>query len=358
MHHSVLLLSRYERKGPSSRVRHINFIPALESAGFEITIAPLLNDAYLDRLYGGGRRDFRFLIKAYGRRLQRMLSARQFDLIWIEKEALPWVPTAIERLFFNSRPVVVDFDDPWYLRYSSHPNGAIRVAMGHKLERLARKATVVTSGSKHLSNWLKLAQCSCVVEIPSAVDVDRYRQQPLPDGPFTIGWIGTPGNERYLDLIAEPLRVLCEQWGARVRMIGGGRGFSLPGVNIDYVPWQEHTEADELARCHLGVMPLVDGPWERGKCGYKLIQYMAAGRAAVASAVGPAPSIMVSGQTGLLANSTEEWISALAGLAQNREQARAMGLAARQRAVVSYSLQANAPKLIAVFKEALARKVV
>ena len=161
-----------------------------------------------------------------------------------------------------------------------------------------------------------------------------------------------------VDLIAEPLRVLCDKWGARVRMIGGGRGYSLPGVNIDYVPWQEHTEADELARCHVGVMPLADGPWERGKCGYKLIQYMAAGRAAVASAVGPAPSIMVSGKTGLLANSTEEWISALTFLAQNQEQVRAMGLAARRRAVASYSLQVNAPKLIAVFQEALARKLV
>ena len=139
-------------------------------------------------------------------------------------------------------------------------------------------------------------------------------------------------------------------------MIGGGRGYSLPGVTIDYVPWREATEADELARCHVGVMPLVDGPWERGKCGYKLIQYMAAGRASVASPVGPARSITVPGQTGFLAECTDEWIEALATLARDREQARVLGLAARQRAVATYSLEVNAPKLVALFKEALAHK--
>ena len=183
--------------------------------------------------------------------------------------------------------------------------------------------------------------------------MSHYPRVPLPDGPLTIGWIGTPGNEIYLNLIAEPLRVLCEAYGARLRLIGGSGSFALPGVAIDHVPWREDTEAAELARCHVGVMPLSDGPWERGKCGYKLIQYMAAGRPAVASPVGAAPSIIVPGHTGLLANSTEEWIAALTSLALNRERACHFGMAARQRAEARYSLQVNAPKLIAVFKQAL-----
>jgi glycosyltransferase involved in cell wall biosynthesis len=351
---SVLLLSRYDRMGPSSRVRHLNFIPALEAAGFTVKVAPFLNDDYLARLYRGEPRDLRFLAQAYWRRLRELLSAGSADLIWIEKEALPWVPAAIEGLFLRGQPVVIDFDDPWYLRYSTHSSGIVRALMGDKLETIAARAAVVTAGSSQLSQWLKSTRSQRVIETPPAVDMARFPKLPLADGPFTIGWIGTPGNEAYLNLIAEPLRVLCRQFKARVRVIGGGPGFSLPGVTVDYVPWREETEAIELARCHVGVMPLSDGPWEQGKCGYKLIQYMAAGRATVASPVGAASSIIVPGQTGLLANSVDEWTAALKRLAADRTFTERLGIAGRQRVEASYSLQATAPKLIALFEQALA----
>ena len=340
--------------GPSSRVRHLNFIPALEAAGFTVKVAPFLNDDYLARLYHGEPRDLRFLVQAYWGRLRELFSARNVDLIWIEKEALPWVPAAIECLFLRGRPIVIDFDDPWSLRYSMHSSGIVRALMGDKLERIAGRAAVVTAGSAQLSQWLRSTHSPQIVEWPPAVEVARYPKLPLPEGPFTIGWIGTPGNEAYLNLIAEPLRALCTEAKARVRVIGGGRGFSLPGVTVDYVPWREETEAIELARCHVGVMPLSDGPWERGKCGYKLIQYMAAGRATVASRVGAASSITVPGQTGLLANSVEEWTVALRRLAADRKFTERLGIAGRQRVEASYSLQATAPKLIALFEQALA----
>ena len=355
---SVLLLSRYNRMGPSSRVRHFNFLAELEDAGFQVTTAPFLPDAYLEGSFRGDRPSLAVLISAYLRRLGQLLRVQQYDLIWIEKEALPWFPAAIERLFLGSRPFVVDFDDPWYLRYSKHRLGLVRRLMGGKLERLAARATVVTAGSSNLTGWLRSAGCERVVEIPSVVDIDRYPLRPLPDGPFTIGWIGTPGNERYLDLIAHPLRVLCERFGARVRMIGGGRGYSLPGVTIDYVPWREETEAEELARFHVGVMPLSDGLWERGKCGYKLIQYMAAGRAAVVSPVGPARSILLPRQTGFFAATDEDWIEALSDLANDRELALTIGATARRRAIAVYSLKVNAPVLFAVLRQALADEIV
>jgi glycosyltransferase involved in cell wall biosynthesis len=192
-----------------------------------------------------------------------------------------------------------------------------------------------------------------VIEMPVAVDVDRYPVLPPPDGPFTIGWIGTPMNDAYLALIAEPLRRLHADYGARLRLIGGTGRLSIQDVAIDNVAWREDTEAMELARCHVGVMPLRDGPWERGKCGYKVIQYMAAARPAVASAFGASTSIIVPGETGFLADSTEEWVAALGGLAADRERTRKLGLAARQRAEAIYSVQCNAPKLVEILEHAI-----
>ena len=302
MTHSVLLLSRYERKGPSSRVRHYNFLPALERADSGVTTAPFLDNEYLERFFGGKRQRPQLLFKAYGRRLRQVLTARRYDLIWIEKEALPWLPAALERAFFGQRPLVIDFDDPWHLRYAGHWNAVTRAVLGRKLESVAAQATVVTAGSPALGSWARASQASRVVEMPPTVDMARYPILPPPEGPFTIGWIGTPTNINYLASIAEPLRHLHAAHGARLRLIGGGQDFSLPGVAIDHIPWREETEAQELARCHVGIMPLIDGPWEQGKCGYKLIQYMAAARPAVASPVGASTSVIVPGKTGFLAS--------------------------------------------------------
>jgi glycosyltransferase involved in cell wall biosynthesis len=352
MKHSVLLLSRYERKGPSSRVRHYNYIPALEQAGFQVTSAPFLDQEYLDAFFSGHRRSLRLLAKAYLRRLPQVLSASRHDLIWIEKEALPWLPSAVERTLFRGRPIVVDFDDAWYLRYAEHRNPIVRALLGRKFESVISHAVAVTTGSSALTEWAR-PHARVVVELPPAVDVARYPVLPLPEGPFTVGWIGTPRNEPYVEVVAEPLRRLHRDYGARLRLIGGSGRFSIEGVPVDQIPWSEATEARELAACHVGVMPLLDGPWERGKCGYKLIQYMAAGRATVASPVGAGSSIVVPGETGFLANGIEEWTTALRKLASDRDHARKLGLAGRARAEEAYSLQALAPKLIEVFRRAV-----
>jgi ubiquinone/menaquinone biosynthesis C-methylase UbiE/glycosyltransferase involved in cell wall biosynthesis len=353
MSHSVLLLSRYERKGPSSRVRHYNFLPALERAGFHVTTAPFLDNEYLDRFFGGEGQSPQLLIKAYWRRLRQILTARKYDLIWIEKEALPWLPAAFERAFFGERPLVIDFDDAWHLRYAGHWNALTRAVLGRKLESTVAQATVVTAGSSALANWARSSHASRVVEMMPTVDIERYPILPLPEGPFTIGWIGTPTNIDYLASIAEPLRHLHATYGARLRLIGGKSSFSLPGVAIDHIPWREDTEAQELARCHVGIMPLIDGPWERGKCGYKLIQYMAAARPAVASPVGASTSMIIPGKTGFLASNAEEWISALSALAVDRERARTLGLAARRHAEAAYSLQRAGFKLVEIFQDAI-----
>jgi glycosyltransferase involved in cell wall biosynthesis len=354
MTYSVLLLSRYTRKGPSSRVRHYNYLAALEQAGFRVTCAPFLDDEYIERLFGGKSSSPQTIIRAYWRRLRQVIALRRHDLIWVEKEVFPWLPAVLDCAFLKGRPVVLDFDDAWYLHYGTHRNPAVRFLLGHKLETVAAKTKVVTVGNAVLANWAKSSHAAQVIEVPVAVDIDRYPVLPLSDGPFTIGWIGTPMNDAYLGLIAEPLRRLHANYGARLRLIGGTDRFSLRGVAIDHVPWREDTEAEELARCHVGVMPLRDGPWERGKCGYKVIQYMAAARPAVASAFGASTSIIVPGETGFLAASTEEWVGALGALAADRERTRKLGLAARQRAEAIYSVQCNAPKLIEIFQTAIA----
>src|SRR5262249_35545712 len=154
-----------------------------------------------------------------------------------------------------------------------------------------------------LAAWARLSQASHVVEMPPTVDTGRYPGLPPADGPFIIGWIGTPRNDKYIAIIAQALQQLHRACGARLRIIGGSEECLAARGELDRVAWSEDTEALDLARCHVGIMPLVDGPWEQGKCGYKVIQYMAAARPAVVSPVGAVTSILVPGETGFFATS-------------------------------------------------------
>src|SRR5262249_5635975 len=211
MIYSVLLLSRYERKGPSSRVRHYNYIPALERAGFRVTIAPFLDDEYLDGLYHGTPRSPRVLLKGYWRRLLQIATARQYDLIWIEKEALPWLPAFWERVLLDDRPCVIDFDDPWHLRYATHWNGIVRAILGRKLEAMARYANVVTAGSPALAAWARLSQASHVVEMPPTVDTGAIRSCRQPTGLSSLVGSARQGTINTLPLLLKPCSNFTER---------------------------------------------------------------------------------------------------------------------------------------------------
>ena len=331
MTYSLLLLTRYSRNGPSSRVRHYSYVPALQRAGFDITIAPFFDEDYVDLLYSGKRPSVAKLVKAYGRRCHQLIKSKRYDLLWIEKEALPWVPATLERALLGRRTYIVDYDDAWYLRYARHSRAMIRYPMSRKLEDLVMHATLVVVGNSVLADWADFSGARWVIELPSPVDLTQYPVLPSPDGPFTVGWIGTPVTAKYLAPVAEPLQHLQTKYGAKVLIIGVDEDFSLPGVTIERVPWREESEAANLARCHVGIAPLRDEPWEQGKCGLKLIQYMAAGRATVASPVGANKSIVIHGHTGFLASTPNEWIDSLCKLASDRNTSRIFGANGRQR---------------------------
>ena len=146
----------------------------------------------------------------------------------------------------------------------------------------------------------------------------------------------------YLEQLRPALRELAAQISFRVILIGAAPG-SLPGLPVEHVVWSPETEAAELARCDVGLMPLPDLPWERGKCGYKLIQYMASALPVVASPVGANREIVVPGETGFLAETDADWIASLSRLAQDPELRRRMGAAGRRRVTEHYSLEVAAP---------------
>jgi glycosyltransferase involved in cell wall biosynthesis len=350
----VLLLSRYARLGPSSRIRCYQYLDYLRAHSVEVTAAPFLNNDYVSSFMADGTRRPQHVATAFVRRVRWLLRARRYDLLWMQYEALPWLPDVVERsLTPTGVPYVVDYDDAQFHRYDEHPNTAVRRLLGSKLDRVMSRAAVVVAGNQYLAGRARAANAVNVEVIPSAVDLERFQLTPgASEGPFTIGWVGSPISSRYLSEIAEPLREVCRSICARVVLVGAG-AVDLPGVPVERVEWDEATEAQHLERFDVGIMPLTDGPIERGKCGFKLVQYMASGRPVVASAVGANQDIVRHGRTGFLASSADDWVRALQALAASPDLRRRMGASGREVVEREYSTAVVRDRLLEVFRRAV-----
>lgn len=341
----LLLLSRYGRLGASSRLRSYQYLPYLHSKGFLITVVPLLNDDYITGLYNRGHIPLTSVIKSYWTRLQWMRRAADFDAVWVEKEMLPWIPKWLELRWFPSRiPMIVDYDDAIFHRYDRHRLAIVRAILGRKIDAVMRRASLVMAGNEYLADRAERAGAQRVEILPTVVDTQRYEAIRLESAPITIGWIGSPMTAHYLQLIAPALRTLTAKRNIRVVAVGAG-STQLEQIPLEVLQWTEATEVAEIQRFDIGIMPLPDEPFERGKCGYKLIQYMACGKPVVASPVGVNTVIVRNGLEGFLASSPEEWILSLQKLVDDPALRYRMGQAGRARVETEYSLQVAAPKL-------------
>jgi glycosyltransferase involved in cell wall biosynthesis len=191
--------------------------------------------------------------------------------------------------------------------------------------------------------------------LPTVIDLRRYPWSPTTrlgdvNGPLRIVWIGSPSTAYYLKALADPLRQLAARSPFVLRVIGAS--VELPGVVVEHVDWRETTEVRSIAECDIGVMPLADSPWERGKCGYKLIQYMACGLPVVASPIGVNVDIVTEGVNGFLADGSEQWVAALERLLIQEDLRCSLGEQGRRRVESTYSLQVTAPMLANLLKKA------
>jgi glycosyltransferase involved in cell wall biosynthesis len=349
---SVLILSRHEPMAASSRLRTHQFIPALQAAGATVETSAFFDETYLQALYRSGGRRAADVARAYARRFRALRKVRKASVVWVEKEVFPYLPGGVEALLPRMGiPYVVDYDDATFHLYDRHRMPIVRRLLAGKFDPLLGGAETVTVGNAYLHDYVAAHGAQRVVRVPTVLDIDRYAVLPEPDDTeFRIGWIGSPGNTGLLTQLFGALRAVHTRRRLRLVTIGAG---SLPdiGVPVEQHAWSEELEAHLLSTLHIGVMPLPDGPFERGKCGYKLIQYMACGRGVVASPVG-VNAEMVTPDIGFLAATESDWIAAFDRLAGDRELRQAMGAAGRLRAETQYSLQGMAPRIVSLLAEA------
>lgn len=350
---TVQMFSRYARLGASSRLRMFQYEPYLRANGMDVAHRPFFEDAYLECLYSG-QRTLGSANTAYLSRFGQLRQVQHTDVIWLEKEALPWIPAGIERVLMPSDvPVVTDYDDAVFHRYDLHRLKIVRRGLGQKIDRVMGHSSLVMAGNAYLAERAQAAGASQIKIVPTVVDTENYSQKHdhgVADAP-RIGWIGTPSTWReYMVPMMEMLAEVAETEGARVSVVGAGLS-AIPHPILDNLPWAEATEAAQIQAMDIGIMPLTDTPWARGKCGYKLIQYMACGLPVVASPVGVNAEIVEHGVNGFLVTNEAEWREALTALLRDPELRQKMGEKGRRKIEQHYSLQTWGPKVARMLKD-------
>jgi glycosyltransferase involved in cell wall biosynthesis len=355
----ILVLTRYDSLGASSRVRFLQFLSPLSTRGISFTVQPFLDNDYICALYSGKRPNVLKILIAYLKRFRVLLRARSYDLLWMEKEALPWLPAALELALLRGISYVVDLDDAWFHRYDQSPWAIIRKLMAGKIDRLMDRAAVVVAGNQYLADRARSANAKRVEIIPSVIDLNRYRTKTISKNSdrkntVVIGWIGTPVTARYLAEFEQAFRTIAAIRSVKLHVVGASAPLAFAGLPVATITWNEATEVDAIRAFDIGIMPLDNTPWERGKCAYKLLQVMAAGRPVVASSVGANRTVIRDGINGFLVDTTDTWIAALTALIDDPNLRATMGREAMQAINEQYSIERATPRLAAVLSEAAA----
>jgi glycosyl transferase family 1 len=340
----VLFLTQTGELGPSSRYRVYQLLPELRKLGVDCDVSPAIDDALYRRLYLGssGRTPRAAAFStAWRQRRADLDRVNDFDAVFVQKGVFPGLYSGFEKKLAARKPLVFDFDDAiWLPRV-----GGSRVLQSlHRetaVQDVLRCARAVIAGNDFLAEYASRFN-QAVTVVPSSISVEDY--PPAPNSSL-VGWIGSRTTLPYL----KPLKSAFDALGITPRVIASGNPVQL-GFDTDFRLWRLETERSELSQLGIGLAPLPDTPWEQGKCGVKILQYMACGIPVVASPVGVNSKIVLHGVNGLLATHIEDWEPALLSLITDPKLRQRLGAAGRQTVEKRFRVQRAAQDVYSVLR--------
>lgn len=315
---------------PSTRLRLKDCIPDYNRLGLEVTIL-VARRSHL----------------ATQRKI--LQEARRHDVVVLFK-TLGFSSLELKLLRRANPHIVFDFDDAVMFREQKHR----RPLDGRNFRKFLRTMEIcsaVVAGNSFLASFARACDRRTVV-LPTSIDLTKYRvKESGKGGSLTIGWLGLSDGLPYLRQIEHALRRLAQNFpGLKLKVVSDGP-LTLSEIEVQNELWQIDTEQLQLSSFDVGIMPLWDSVWTRGKCGYKILQYMGVGTAVVASPVGVNSEIIHSGENGFLARSEEDWVRSIGHLIKHPEQRIQFGLRGRRLVEESYSLTGFAESYVKLLRE-------
>jgi len=342
---------------PSQRFRFEQYVPFLAEHGLPTTFAPLIHPDEYGVMYGSRQLARKAWIGArgVGQRGRDLLRLRDFDVVVVQREAIQFGTALFERAVSRARPrLVFDFDDAIWLANASRANSRLAwLKNAEKTSRIIEASDMVWAGNDFLADYAR--QFSSAVEVvPTTIDTEQY--VPVEGygrgDPLTIGWSGSITTMEHFKPFVPVLKRVKERLGDRVRFeLIGDPSYREPELGIVGRAWSAATEVEDLKRFDIGVMPLPDDEWSRGKCGLKGLQYMALAIPTVMSPVGVNSKIILDGENGLLASGEDEWVDKLARLVDSEDLRRRLGQAGRETVEQGYSVESQKQRYLQYLQE-------
>lgn len=352
----VLFITMHRpKRSPGQRFRFEQYIPYLEQNGYVCDISYIVSEADDRIVYAPGRYTEKLLIfaKSVVTRLRDVLTARRYDIVFIYREALMVNTGVIEALLAaTGARTVFDFDDAIWLQGVSKNNARLSWLRGgsSKIPGILRRVDMVLAGNSYLADYARRFNDNVHV-VPTTLDTDTHAPLArIADARVCVGWSGSPSTTPHFDLIVPALAKVKGAFGEGVyfKLIGDG-SYRRPELNLVGVPWCEATEVADTAEIDVGVMPLPDDDWSRGKCGFKALLYMALAIPAVVSPVGVNTEIVEDGENGYCAADEDAWLTALSRLIREPELRKKVGRNGRDTVVDRYSVRSQRDRYLSLF---------
>lgn len=342
---------------PGQRYRLEQWTPYLERNGIKVAFFPFANpgllkilhqpDAIPSKVFG--------LSRAVVHRISHFLAAQRYDAVVIHRAACLAGPALFERmLHLTGRPVIFDFDDAIFLKHTTAANERFGwVKFPGKTAAICRLSQAVVVGNSYLADYARQFNPRVTI-IPTSVDTVLYRPAPKSrvNGRVIVGWTGSSTSQTYLEASAPLLRRWAERSDVEIR-VHSDRRPELPGVAFVWRRWSAETEVEEIRQFDIGIMPMPDDPWARGKCAMKAMLYMSLGIPAVCSAVGANRDLIQHEINGLLANGPEDWDNCLEQLIADPAYRERLGQGGRRTIEEIYSKERSAALFAQVVRQAV-----
>lgn len=353
---NILFLVPYPiNEAPSQRFRFEQYFEILKQHHHAYAVQSFIDKSTWKILYKPGNTLKKTLgiLAGFARRCNILFRLRHFDYVFIHREASPIGPPIFEWFIAKvfRKKIIFDFDDAIWLPNTSGENKIAASLKWHsKTASICKWAFKCSCGNDFLANYARQFNANVVVN-PTTIDLENYHsgKKNQLETPVKIGWTGTHTTLKYIDEIIPVLKKIMPTFNCSFVIISNKKPeINLP--NLEFIPWKKETEIQDLLRFHIGIMPLTDDDWSRGKCGFKALQYMSLGIPALVSPVGVNTTIVDNGKNGFLCATQSDWEQALSALINNSDLRKQMGENAQHKIETHFSVAANTQNFLSLFQ--------
>ena len=361
----VLFLIPYPlHKAPSQRFRFEQYLSFFQQNGYQCIAEPFLSEATWNIFYKNGNHFKKAggICKGFVNRIKLLFKIKEFDIIFIHREACFIGPAIFEWAYslLSNRKIIFDFDDAIWLHDVSDANIALGwLKSPAKTATIIQKAGSIIAGNAYLAEYAKKFNQNTFI-IPTTIDTNYHKPKAKGETKdyITLGWTGSSTTIKHFEEIIPVLKKIKNKYKEKVRiLLISDKSLKSEAIGLEFITWNKETEIDDLSKIDVGIMPLPDDKWSKGKCGFKGLQYMALNIPTIMSPVGVNKEIIENRINGFLASTEEEWIEKLSLLIESQELREKIGKAGRQTVIERYSVESQKENYLAVFNSIAMNKV-